>query len=367
MKKNLFKVLSCLLLTIVMLTACASEPESNAAPGMAASAPMPATAAARSAPEAPAAPAAADVMMWAAEAEMGEMLIAFDIDASTALYSAAGAMTVQNTVFAPSPPGETIGAPPILTPSQAGDRMFVYTMHYSLQTTEFMPGVRTLLNMVADHRGYTLRASITGHDLRHTNVERSASFVFRVPSESIPRFIEEMEVRFNLLHWDLSAVEETRTYQENISGIADARDREARLLEELENVTNAAIRRNLENDLRNAQNEIRQRESAIAAIESNVIYSNVTVWLAEVIFEEEEPEEPAPSFGEIVSSTINDSWLALIGALQGILIFVISAFPILLILLAIAIVAWRHYRVIKGHRKEEAGEEKPEKDEKTEE
>ena len=345
MRKNLFLVLAFLMLSAAMLAACS---DSNDSPQIATE--MPASTAPMT--------AAPQAVSWGGSLseEEEDFFTAFDSD-NFEMYSVEGAMTVQSATFAPTTHNETIGVPPIITPSQAGDRMFVYTIHYSLQTTTFMPGVRTLLDMVASHRGHTMRAVVNGHDLRWPEMERSANFVFRVPSENIPRFIEEMERHFNLLHWDLSAVEETRTYQENLSAVADARDREARLLEELENAATANLRRNLEADLRNAQNEIRRLEAALAAIESNVIYSDVTVWLHEVILAE---EKPVPTFGQLMASTANDSWFALIGALQGIMLFLVAALPILLPLLAIAVFAWWRYRIIKKHEAEKEKDENAE-------
>jgi len=245
-------------------------------------------------------------------------------------------------------PDELIGAPPIITPSQAGGRMFVYTMEYNLQTVEFMSGVRTLLDMVAGHAGHTMRARIEGHDLRHPEAERHGYFEFRVPSENISNFIEELEKHFNLRRWDLVAVEETGTYQDNLFAIADARSRESRLLDELENVENERDRQAIERQLDGVQNNIRHREAAVAAIENNVIYSDVRVWLYEVIF----PEEiivPDPTFGENLGQAVNDSGIALIGVLQGILLFLIAALPVILPLLVIGFAAWIGVRIARKH------------------
>jgi len=246
-----------------------------------------------------------------------------------------------------------VGAPPIITPSQAGGRMFVYTIDYRLQTTAFMPGVRTLLDIVAAHGGHTLRARMYGYDLRHTHIERRAYFRFRVPSENIPRFIEELERNFNILLWDLHAVEETRRYDNHLIAAEYARERFARLLEALEEAQTTSERLNIERQITAAQNDMRVYEAAIAAIEDNVLYSDITVFLQEVILPGEVEPEPDMTFSQQLVETLNAAGLGLLRILQGAALFFIAAIPVIVPMAAIAFAVWRIHRYFTKRKKNE--------------
>ena len=66
---------------------------------------------------------------------------------------------------------------PIVTPSEADDRRFVYTVSMRLQTTDFLPGVRTLLDTVAELGGELNSMEVQGRICDGKGVSAALFFV----------------------------------------------------------------------------------------------------------------------------------------------------------------------------------------------
>jgi len=123
---------------------------------------------------------------------------------------------------------------PILTPSNAGDRRLVYTVSMRLQTTEFLPGMRLLLDTVAEAGGYLVTADVHGSDLNGPLTAQTAEFSFRVPTEGLAGLIFVVENNYNILHLRQDMEERTASYQRNEWSLDDLREQERQIWEELE-------------------------------------------------------------------------------------------------------------------------------------
>lgn len=269
MKKRICSILL-LVLALSLLAACGTAPEA-AAPEAAsdfnimsaspsAAAPMPTPAA--DAPMVEVAEEAADFAFDEAER--------FALDGDVVFRAA----TVESDYF----------SLPILTPSDAADRRLIYTVHLSLQTTEFLPGMRLLLDTVAEADGYLVSATVHGSDLRRPS-EKYGEFRFRVPTEQLGEFIRVVENNYNIWSLHQNMQEQTARYRQTDWTLNDLRERADQLEEILETATGNA-RAAAEEELREIQRSIRELEAAQAEIISDVIYSTVDVQLFEVIFPE---------------------------------------------------------------------------------
>ena len=251
---------------------------------------------------------------------------------------------------------ESIGELPILTPSEAGDRVLTYTVNLRLQTTNFIPGIRMLLNAASERGGHLESASIWGRDMRDSESERSASFLLRIPSERLTEFIIVVEDNYNIFNLEQNMDERTAEYRQVGINLDFLRLEESRLLEELENedLTDQE-RRNLERELLDIRSWMSDVASQQAAIEHAVNFSTVTVHLSEVIFaeaededEEEEEPEPAANFGDRLADRIESSINMFIVFCQGFLLVIIAIVPVLLILAILAVLALLIIMLIRG-------------------
>ena len=179
---------------------------------------------------------------------------------------------------------------PILTPAEAGGRRLVYTVSMYLQTTDFLPGMRTLLDAVAETGGYLVRADVRGYDLRNPRPERSADFRFRVPSEQLPAFIVVIENHYNIWSLQQEMEEATARYQQTTWGLDDLREQERLLVEALETAEGDEHVAMLDS-LREVRSSIRELEAAQTEIMDTVIYSTIDIQLLEAFL----PPDGTPS------------------------------------------------------------------------
>jgi len=316
----------------VVLSACGAPASESAAPPMAAT---PAS------PQAPASPAPGG-----------------------AAQSPAGSAAAPSVPAAPAPPlsedfeaALTYGGTdylqiPVLTHEQTG-RLLVYRVEMRLQTTEFMPGVRLLLDTTVRLSGYPTLFEVHGRDLRNQHLtERSADFSIRIPTAQLGEFIAIVEDNYNIWRLTQVAEDETDTYRGADNTIAALMEEEILLERELQILTEGEYRAPVVARLAEVRRQIRQAQLRQQAIMDNVIYSTVTIQLFEVIPPElkEEIEEPTPpTFGERVSAALTTSRDTVITLAQGTVLFVIRAMPVILVLAVIALITFIAFRIGDRH------------------
>ena len=239
-----------------------------------------------------------------------------------------------------------MGPIPILLASETG-RQLVYNTDIIIETTEFMAGQRQLLDEVTRLNGQSERTTVNGRHILTPYVERDASFNLRLPPENLIELIIFIEDNFQLVYLDKKMIDLTIAYERNLSHLDDLRERENRLLENLDDEDSPRDPVDIEQELENIQRDIRNIEEATTQVDRDVIYSSLNIRLFEVILPEEippeEPEDP-PTFGERLQETSGDSLIRLLTMLQGFLIFLIAALPVLLPLTAIGLIALFIYK-----------------------
>ena len=273
MKKRELLLMVLVLSALLLFSACAAADESFG--------PMPV-------PEAPApampeaAPPAAD-MIVAEEAEF---------DASPAEAAPPPAM---------APPATGVDDSddfliPILTPEDAPDRILVYSVNMTLQTTDFSLGKVMLNNSVAAAGGYLTRLEIQGYDMQDPDAERRAHFQFRLPTAELPGFIVLIEQNFNIWSLHQEMWDNTQWYQQGTWTLENLREQESLLEERLENAEEEE-RDEIQAQLEEVRRSIWEWEMTQATIADAVAYSTIDIQLFEATLPEDYVPEPAPRFG----------------------------------------------------------------------
>ncbi|MCL2827346.1 MAG: DUF4349 domain-containing protein [Oscillospiraceae bacterium] len=290
---------------------------------------MPAPAVEAPAATAPPAPAAAPVFEEAADWD--------------AVYSAAESIhwPTDDESFLPLP---------ILTPSDDRGRQMVYTVTMHLQTDSFLPGVRTLLNEVGSLRGYLTDMEIHGHDMRvPPSLDRHASFVFRVPTETLEDFIVMVENTYNIWWLRQRTVDETERYQQTAGTLDDLREEESLLVDQLEDAEGDE-QLALQTRLTEVRRLIREQERTQATITDRVIYSTVEISLFEAFLPQDVPPVDPPTFLERLGQIGSNSLSALAAFARGTLMVLVAVLPWLPILGIVALVIWLALRTPKKER-----------------
>ena len=204
---------------------------------------------------------------------------------------------------------------PILTPEDAGDRRLIYYVSMQLQTKDFLPGMRLLLDTVAEANGYLVSADVWGADWRRPLTEQSASFRFRIPTEQLATFIFVVENNYNIWSLQQHMHEATVWYQQTGWSLDDLRERESELVELLETDIQSDQRTAATEELREVRRHIRELTASQAAIMTDVVYSTIDVMLFEVF----PPAEETTSAATIVAWATLGSFV-----LVGIIVLIVA-------------------------------------------
>jgi len=262
------------------------------------------------------------------------------------------------------PPSDSVGtqgALPLITPADTRNRLMVYTVDVRLQTTNFMEGISLLVSSATELGGFLETADVRGRDLLTPGEARVASYIFRIPSENLAQFIVVMESNFNLLLLTQRSEDITIPHAQGEFTLGDLRVREAEILADLDEIFDLLadpefvnqlsdeeiahfhlVLYELEYELRDVRLRIRDMAFHQASLDDTLHYSTVTVTLREVIVPVVEEEEviEEPEFGERVGDATATSVEELVGALQGLLVFIIRALPVVIIIALIGIPAF---------------------------
>ena len=344
MKRSLFVVMLSLVLAM-LLTACAPADYSGSTPELDfAPAPVPVPAESPASEDFEIADAPADDWFFDAS----------DVELDFSLP----AMESAPPVIHVAPPSDSMGRPvmlPFITPSSASNRQMVYTVDVQLQTTDFMDGIGLLVSTVTEFGGFVESAHVQGRDMRTPDVERVANYVFRIHSDNLARFISVMESNFNLLSMAQWANDVTESHVQGTFAIDDLREREAEILSEKNEISETlndsevlaqlyeediALLQSrlsaLESELREIRVGIRDLERRQIVLDDTINYSTVIVTLVEAVYIIETPLGFGERMGDATASGFED----LLRALQGLLIFVVRALPVLIILAIIGVPAF---------------------------
>ena len=235
---------------------------------------------------------------------------------------------------------------PIITPDDPRGRRLTYTVHADLQTTSFSEKTNLIAIVAAEEGGFVLQSSMQGGDLRDTETvtERRAFYEIRLPTENLPGFLVAIRQNFYVVNLIQYSEDITVEYERETWEIEDLTELEEWLEEALEDDDlDAAERRDLEVYLADVRSDIREAQQRHSAMEYDILYSSVNIWIEEVIFEVDEDDEDYYVNGEDDETTFGDrfgqaaatSFGGFVGFFQGLLIVIITILPTLLILAAI--------------------------------
>ena len=228
-------------------------------------------------------------------------------------------------------------AMPIITPSDESGRLMVYNVNMRLQTGEFMSGWSLILRTVDEMGGYFPHRVFQGDDARRApSGSRQAYFLFRLPTENLAQFIELVANNYNIWWLEITAQDETITYQRIDSALQELQEMERWLMELLEDAqTTEEIDEildeileilGLQEELAQVRRQIAEAEITQGQLMDDIIYSTVVIDLFEV-------SQAVPlTFGERLSGAVSGSMSAAASVVQGFAVFIVLMVPVVLVL-----------------------------------
>lgn len=312
MKKKRIMIGSLLILTLVLLVGCGSDSDWDSSTDEASTMHF--------APESAEVSLAEDADDW--EWEAGEAELTRDESPSFEMD-----LEEEERAFS---------AIPILLPSESG-RQLSYDVDFLGETIDFIPSIQLLWETIGELGGYVEHERIFGRSLLHPDQWRSANFELRIPNEELGTFIHFLASTFAIEDYRRDLEDFTFAYERHQANLEFLREQEARISEELATDDDGVEVEVTPADLNDVQSQIRDLEERVTLIERDVNYSQITMRIREVIFEEPEPEEMPPTFGEQLQETLGRAGDILLVTIQILILFLAAVLPWAILISAIVI------------------------------
>ncbi|MBU5440511.1 DUF4349 domain-containing protein [Paenibacillus sp. MSJ-34] len=242
------------------------------------------------------------------------------------------------------------------------NRKLIYRADLSMEVEDYVKAQSELLNRVQLAGGYVLEFSD-----QKSLYELGGIFTVKVPSGGFMNFIQQLEQMKHLeFSRNLQANDVTEEYVDLEARLKAKQVVEARLLSFMEKAQKADDLVRFSSELGSVQEEIERIKGRMRYLEQNVAFSTVNLRLYQTLEDADQASiKSKKPFGERISSTLSTSWQWTVAFLQGIVLFVVGALPVLVLLSIAAAVYWGVYRKKWKAKKKLAGQIGPsEQDEK---
>lgn len=217
----------------------------------------------------------------------------------------------------------------------------IYSVSAEIETLEFDKSVQDVYKLVSLYNGFIESSSITGTDyytsFYSSRSYREASFTIRVPRENYKSVYGGLSDLGNVTYAYENAENITMKYNDTESRLKTYRTEEERLLAMLEKAETVEDMIMVEERLGEVRYNIESVTSQLLNWDSKINYSTVSIHLREV---NELTRETVISktFGQEVAEGLTDSLEWLGDACKNIVIFIVSALPVLVLPAAIVVV-----------------------------
>ena len=216
----------------------------------------------------------------------------------------------------------------------------IYSGSASVETVRFEDTVEQVYALIDRYRGFLESSYVTGRDYSsqyyNRNNYRSAEFVIRVPRENFNAIRSELDSLGSVTYSSVEAQNITSAYRDTESRLETYRVEESRLLDMLKKADYVDDMLNIEDRLASVRYQIESLTTTLTNWDSKINYSTLRLSVQEV--KELTEEKPiARTFGEDVWEGLQSSleWLGNAG--KDLVIFLVSAIPLLILPAAVVV------------------------------
>lgn len=221
-----------------------------------------------------------------------------------------------------------------------GERKIIYNANVSAETKEFDKAVSGIEELAKKNGGYVQSSKITGSRISYgagNRSARTATFVLRIPADNFESFMNTVGGIVNVTSSGRTSDDITTKYYD-VRARLDALEAErASLSKMLEDSTDLQYLLTVQDKLYDVIYEIESIKATLRSYDTLTENATVTIDLNEVIEYTEQTELPT-TFGERIANAFKESWGNFAHGFREFLIWLIYAFPTILVLAAIVAV-----------------------------
>lgn len=208
------------------------------------------------------------------------------------------------------------------------NRKWIITVYMSAETEDLDTMVAALDDRISSLEGYVEDQHIYNGSAYASRRYRNANLTIRIPADSVDQFTEQVSGIANVISQEKNLEDVTLNYVSTESRMKALQTEEARLLELMEQAETMADLLEIEERLTDVRYELESTTSKLRTYDNQINYATIHLDISEV--QEYTPVED-PTLWERISSGFKGSLEDLGESLQDLLVFLVIAFPFLLV------------------------------------
>ena len=270
-----------------------------------------------------------------------------DVSAETGYYEAEKTETEPTELNEPDEPAD---------PVQFQEKL-VYRGNLTLETLTYEETLQNIRQHISKYNGMIEYENEPdqnyGWYTDNYRPQRRLSLTVRIPTESYGDFLADMEGTGKVISRSSDIENISRKYNDTSVRIEALKKQEERLLDMMSKAATIEEMILVETRLTEVQTDLNLLQSQMSQMNTDIAYSTVTISLTEVV----EYTKYDPSFTERIADAFADGWNGFLDLTEGVIILVLTVWPLILILAAVFLFA-RHIFRKRKDRKEAAETEK---------
>ena len=209
----------------------------------------------------------------------------------------------------------------------------------SAETQEWDKSTESLKTLISKYSGHIANSSVTENASYRSDgeMERRASYTIKIPSEQFDAFLDELSDIFNVTNSSTTTEDVSESYftlQARIETLESKRLGLENMLKNVDANLDFATWKQLNDELSEVETQLTMYNNQLENLKNKVAYSTINLSVSEVV-EYTETEEKA--YGEQVVDAFTESFAIFVEVLKGLLIVIIYLLPLILVILAFAL------------------------------
>jgi hypothetical protein len=211
----------------------------------------------------------------------------------------------------------------------------IRTVTQRAQTKSFDAAVASIESLVPQYGGYVESSHVNGTGYNGNKGSRSANYTIRIPAEQLDAFLSAAGELYVVAYSNSTVSNVTAQYYDIVTRLETLRAEQESLEGMLKEAKDISTMLQIKDYLYQVIYEIESYETQLKLLDSRVSYSTLHLTVDEVVEYNTEVEQ---SWGERLVAAFKQSWVAFGRGFQGFTVFLVAAFPTLMVLGAIAAV-----------------------------
>lgn len=241
---------------------------------------------------------------------------------------------------------------------QSQDKL-VYTCDIHIETTDYETASNDIDEKIKSYKGIieskTEQDTQTNYYSKDTKSggDMFSTITVKVPSADLEAFMEDISGVGKVTSKSMNVENISSQYNDVEARISALEIQQTRLLEMLKEADNIDDMLAIESRLTEVETELNRYKTEKSSMDVQVAYSTVTIYLDEVVeYSKDGTVVKTNTFWDRLGNTLKDSWQSFLAILEGLLFFIIRAFPVILILGAIVfLIVFIVRAIVKKNRK----------------